>query len=407
MQTAWVFLSPPWTAKAMLPDTKPLTVMLVAGEPSGDAIGAELMAALRKARPGIVITGVGGPAMRRQGLFSLFDIADLTVMGIREVLPRLAGIFRRMNEVAAFALRTKPDAVVLIDSGDFNHRVARRIRKRDRSIPLIKYVSPQVWASRPKRARALAKSFDEVLCLLPFEPAFFAQYGLPATFVGHPVAERAALMTGGDALRVRLGIPSGAKLLCVLPGSRRAEIRYLLGPFRETVARVSARVPGLQCVLPLVPGVAPRVCEGTTDWPTPLHIVNNDADKFAAFDAADAALAASGTVATELAVAGCPMIVGYRMGSLTVAIWRRLIKVKYATIANLVLDRMAVPEFLQENLKPEAMAEALVQLLSDPQAAAQQRADLARAAEALGINDLKPATRAAERVLAVTAAKKG
>lgn len=390
----------------MLPETKPLTVMLVAGEPSGDAIGAELMAALRRAHPGIVITGVGGPAMRRKGLISLFDIADLTVMGIREVLPRLAGILRRMNEVAAFALRTKPDAVVLIDSGDFNHRVARRIRKRDRTIPLIKYVSPQVWASRPGRAKALARSFDEVLCLLPFEPAFFAQYGLPATFVGHPVAERAALMTGGDALRARLGIASDARLLCVLPGSRRAEVKYLLAPFRETVARVAAHVPGLQCVLPLVPGVAARVRAGCADWPVPLHFVESDTDKFAAFDASDAALAASGTVATELAVAGCPMIVGYRMGSLTVAIWRRLIKVKYATIANLVLDRMAVPEFLQENLKPEAMAEALVRLLTDPQAAAAQRADLARAARALGIDDLRPAARAAERVLAVIAARK-
>lgn len=389
----------------MSPESKPLTVMLVAGEPSGDAIGAELMTALRKAHPGIVLTGVGGPAMRRQGLTSLFDIADLTVMGIREVLPRLAGIFRRMGEVAAFALRTKPDAVVLIDSGDFNHRVAKRIRKRDRTIPLIKYVSPQVWASRPGRAKALARSFDEVLCLLPFEPAFFAKYGLPATFVGHPVAERAFLMTGGEALRVRLGIPAEGKLLCVLPGSRRAEVKYLLQPFRETVARVVARVPGLHCVLPLVPGVAARVREGCHDWPAPLHFVEGDADKFAAFDASDAALAASGTVATELAVAGCPMIVGYRMGNLTVAIWRRLIKVKYATIANLILDREAVPEFLQQDLKPEPMADALVRLLTDREAAAAQRRDLASAADALGINDLKPASRAAERVLAVIAAR--
>ncbi len=389
----------------MLPDTRLMTVMLVAGEPSGDAIGAELMMALRKARPGIVITGVGGPAMRRQGLVSLFDIADLTVMGIREVLPRLAGIMRRMREVASFALRTKPDAVVLIDSGDFNHRVAKRIRGHDNSIPLIKYVSPQIWASRPGRAKALARTFDEVLCLLPFEPAFYAAFGLPATFVGHPVAERAARMTGGAALRARLGIGPGQKILCVLPGSRRAEVNYLLGPFRETVARLATNVPGLHCVLPLVPGVAWRVRAGCADWPVPLHFLETDDDKFAAFDAADAALAASGTVATELAVAGCPMIVAYRMGRLTVAVWRRLIKVKFVTIANLILGREAVPEFIQEKLVPEAMADALARLLTDPAAAEAQRRDLALAADALGINDLKPAARAADRVLSVIAAR--
>lgn len=379
------------------------TVMVVAGEPSGDAIGAELMAALRRSAPGIRIIGVGGPAMRRNGLVSLFDIGDLAVMGIREVLPRILGIFRRISQVAAFALRIKPDAVVLIDSGDFNHRVARRIRAKDASIPLIKYVSPQIWASRPGRAARLAKTFDEVLCLLPFEPAFYANYGLRATFVGHPVAERASRMTGGAALRARLSIPLNGKLLCVLPGSRHTEIRNLLDPFRETVARIATRVPDLTCVLPLVPNVAAEVRAHTKDWPTPLVYTQTDDDKFAAFAASDAALAASGTVTTELAVAGCPMIVSYRLGALTAAIWRRLIKVQFVTIANLILKREAIPEFIQEKARPEAMADALIRLLTDPAAAKAQKDNLATASKALGVGTTLPSDVAASRILAVIA----
>ena len=378
--------------------SRPLTIMISAGEPSGDALGAGLIEALRRLHPGVRLIGIGGPAMQAEGLTTFFGIGDLAVMGINEVLPKLRLLFRRMRQAADFALRTKPDAVVLIDSGDFHHRVARRIRAGDPNIPIIKYVSPQVWASRPGRAEKMKDFLDHVLCLLPFEPAFYERYGLPATFVGHPALERAARMTGGAELRARLGITPEAPLLCVLPGSRRVEVRNLLPAFREAVALLAKPVPNLRCVLPTVPLVEPLVRELTANWPVPLDILTGDQNRFSSFDAADAALAASGTVTTELAIAGVPMVVAYRVGWLTAAIWLRLVKVDHITIANLVIGRRAVPEFIQDDVTPAALAGALVPLLTDEAAAATQRAALAEAVARLD-SGAAPSQRAAETVL--------
>ncbi|MCC6920988.1 MAG: lipid-A-disaccharide synthase [Alphaproteobacteria bacterium] len=384
--------------------TRPLTIMVSAGEPSGDALGAGLIDALRALSPGVRIVGIGGPAMRAAGLVSYFGIEELAVVGIREVVLRLRILFRRMRQAADFALRVKPDVVVLIDSGDFHHRVARMIRKDDPSIPIVKYVSPQVWASRPGRAEGLRSYLDHILCLLPFEPAFYERYGLPATFVGHPALERKKLMTGGAGLRARLGIAPDAKILCVLPGSRRPEVRYLLPPFRETARVLRDRIPSLHCIIPTVPNVERQVREAVRNWPTPLSIVTGDADRFAAFDAADAALAASGTVTTELALAGVPMIATYRLGWLTAAIWRRLVTVPHFTIVNLVLGRKAVPEFLQESVRPDLMAEALAPLLAGGEAAQAQRQALAEAIAKLDSGE-SPSRRAAETILQVAAAR--
>ncbi|MBV9420003.1 MAG: lipid-A-disaccharide synthase, partial [Alphaproteobacteria bacterium] len=296
---------------------KPISLMLVAGEPSGDQLGGQLMAALKTIAPGIEIFGMGGPAMEGQGLASLFPLKDTAVMGLREVVPKIPVILRRVSDLVAVAMTRKPDAVVLIDSPDFNHRIARSLKRHAPHIPTINYVAPQVWASRQYRARAMARNFDLLLALLPFEPPFFEKYGLHTVFVGHPVIERAKRITGGDALRAKLGIAPDAKLLCVLPGSRTSEIRFILPVFKEAVGEIARRVPGLISVLPTVPHVAERVREATVDWPAPLHILEDEADKFAAFDAADAALAASGTVTTELALARTPMVVAYRVGGLT------------------------------------------------------------------------------------------
>src|ERR1700709_470641 len=213
-------------------------------------------------------------------------------MGLREVVPKIPVSLPRSNDLAAVALTKRPDAVVLIDSPDFNHRIARKLKRLDPSIRTINYVAPQVWASRQYRARAMARDFDLLLALLPFEPPFFEKYGLHTVFVGHPVIQRAARITGGDALRAQLGIAPGAPLLCVLPGSRSSEIRFILPVFKDAVAEIAKRVPGLITILPTVPHVAARVRAATENWPAPLHIVENEADKFAAFDAAAAALAA-------------------------------------------------------------------------------------------------------------------
>ncbi|MFT3808786.1 MAG: lipid-A-disaccharide synthase [Micropepsaceae bacterium] len=383
---------------------RPLTVMVSAGEPSGDALGAGLISALRRLHPGVRIVGVGGPAMRAEGLVSFFDIAEIAVMGIAEVVPKLRTIFRRIRQVADFALRVKPDVVVLIDSGDFHHRVARRIKAADRSIPIVKYVSPQVWASRPRRAAGMKDYLDHILCLLPFEPAFYDPYGLPATFVGHPALERAAAIAGGGALRTRLGIPADAKVLCVLPGSRRVEVSHLLPVFKAAAGKVASAVPGLVCVIPTVRNVEPLVVAGCSDWPTEFHVLRTPDERFAAFDLADAALAASGTVTTELAIAGVPMVVAYKVGAVTAAIWRRLVKVAHVTIANLVIGRRAIPEFIQEQATPAALAAAVVPLLTNADAIAAQKAALSEAVDKLGTKGSGPSRLAAEAVLKVAAA---
>ena len=224
---------------------KQINLMLVCGEPSGDALGAQLMAGLKTLAPGrIRFTGVGGLAMAREGLESLYPLDTTAVMGLREVVPAIPAILRRVKRAVEFAVTTKPDAVVVIDSPDFTHRVARGIKKRTPSIPTVDYVAPQVWASRAYRAKAMASYFDLVLALFPFEVPFFEKFGLKAAFVGHPVIERAAKVGGGDALRARLGIAPDAPLLALLPGSRTSEIRFILPVFHGAVSLLAGLIPG-------------------------------------------------------------------------------------------------------------------------------------------------------------------
>jgi lipid-A-disaccharide synthase len=376
------------------------TLMLVCGEPSGDQLGAELMAGIKRlAGDSVRIVGVGGAAMTAQGLESLFPLDDTAVMGLREVVPRIPAILRRVREASDYALETRPDAVVLIDSPDFTHRIAQRLKRIDKSVRTVNYVAPQVWASRPYRANRMAHYFDLVLALLPFEAPFFEAHGLHAAFVGHPVIERVKRMAGGEGLRARLGIASDAKLLAVLPGSRMNEVRLLMDPFRDAVARVAREAPGLVCVLPTVPHVARAVRERAEDWPVPLHILESEDDKFAAFDAADAAIAASGTVTTELALSGTPMVVGYKLGWLTFALARAFITVKFATLGNIILDRAAIPEFIQTDCTAENLAGALLPLLRDTPERRKQIEDMKLIAEKLGVGGEAPSLRAARALL--------
>ncbi|HEY3638959.1 MAG TPA: lipid-A-disaccharide synthase [Rhizomicrobium sp.] len=379
---------------------RPLTLMLVCGEPSGDRLGAELMAGL-KALGGdqVRIVGVGGRAMAEQGLQSLFPLDDTAVMGLREVVPRIPAILRRVREASDSAVRAQPDAVVCIDSPDFTHRIAQHLKRIAPQIRTVNYAAPQVWASRPYRARKMARYFDLVLALLPFEAPFFEAHGLHAVFVGNPVIERVAQMRGGEALRVRLGVSPNAKLLVVLPGSRMNEVRLLLPPFREAVSLLKRDVPDLVCLLPTVDHVGPYVREHTQNWPAPLHILGTDADKYAAFNAADAALAASGTVTTELALAGTPMVVAYRLGALTYALVRPFVRVDYITLANILLDRPAIPELIQSKCTGAALAQATQPLLCDETARARQKRDLAEAMQKLGLGGEPPSLRAARALL--------
>lgn len=384
-----------------MPDSaSPVTLMLVCGEPSGDQLGAQLMLALKSlAGERIRFVGVGGPAMVAQGLRSLFPIDATSVMGLRAIVPRLPEILRRIRAAANFAVDTRPDAVVCIDSPEFTHRIARRLRRLRSPIPTVNYVAPQVWASRQYRARGMARYFDLVLALLPFEPSFFQTHGLHARFVGHPVVERAAQIRGGAELRHRLGISLAAPVLALLPGSRFSEIRPLLPIFRETVSMLRESCPDLVCLLPAVHHLQSDVLALTGNWPTPLHVLDGDGDKFAAFGTADAALAASGTVTTELALARVPMVVAYRLGALTYAFAKAIVRVKYVTLVNLLLGREAVPEFLQSRCRADLMAPALGRLLRNDEAKETQKRDLREAVHLLGLDEEAPSIRAARALL--------
>ncbi len=372
-------------------------VFLVAGEPSGDVLGARLMAALKARDPAVRFAGVGGPGMAAEGLDSLFPMSDLAVMGLTEVLPHLPRLLRRIAQTVEAAVRLRPDAVVTIDSPGFSFRVGRRLRGR--AGPLIHYVAPTVWAWKPWRARRIAGFLDHLLVLLPFEPPYFEAVGLPCTFVGHPVVEGGADSGDGQAFRRRHGVPETAPVLCVLPGSRRSETDRLLPVFGDTLAELARRHTELRVVVPTVDTVADHVTAAVARWPLPATVVRGESEKRDAFAAADAALAASGTVALELAMAGTPAVIAYKLGAATAWLVRRLIRVRYANLVNLILDREAVPELLQENCRPDRLAAAVDRLLSDPSSRTGQQSAADEALRALGRGGTSPSGRAAEVVL--------
>jgi lipid-A-disaccharide synthase len=374
--------------------------MLVAGEPSGDALGGQLMRRLAELTSGNVkFIGVGGCEMRSAGLQSLFPMADISVMGIRDVLPRLPRLHQRMAQTANFAMSIRPDVAVLIDSSDFMRGVASRIKQGTPAQRIVKFVSPQVWASRPGRARVMARHFDHMLCLFPFEVPFFRQVGLPATFVGHPVIERLPAPGQGQALRQKLGLNSDDRIIVLLPGSRSGEVRVLLPLFAEALRSVIQSVGPVTILLPTVATVREQVREQIIQLNLPVRLIDDQSEKWAAFEAANVALAASGTVALELALAGTPMVVGYRVGWLTAAIARRLISVKYFTLINLILNRRAIPELIQEDCTAENLSRELISLLTNPAERARQVTDAAEAMRLLGQGSDQPSLRAARAVL--------
>lgn len=379
-------------------------IFLIAGEPSGDALGADLMAALKSRCAGRVrFSGIGGAGMAAEGLSSLFPMSELSVMGLLEVLPRIPLLLRRIAQTADAILRSKPDAVVTIDAPGFCFRVAARLKKAAKrggpNIPVIHYVAPQVWAWRKGRARILPRYVDHLLTLLPFEPPYFEIHGLACTFVGHPAASAAA-PGDGAGFRARHGIGPGATVLCLLPGSRAHEVARLLPVYRETVLRLMREFPGLRLVAAAAAPVAAQITAAVSRWPLPV-VVAQGHERFDAMAAGDVALAASGTVTLELARAGTPMVVAYRMNPVTGRLARLLVRVKYATLVNLVLGREAIPELLLEDCKPPALAAALATLIRDGNARSAQRAAMAEALRRLAGPGPSPALRAADAVLKV------
>lgn len=373
-------------------------VFLVAGEESGDRLGAALIAAIKRRSPDARFSGVGGAHMAHEGVPSLFALGDLAIMGFSAIPASLPKILRRIRETANAVVAAKPDVLVIIDSPEFTHRVARRVRAIAPQIPIVDYVCPSVWAWRPGRARAMRAYVDHVLALLPFEPAAMQKLNGPAcSFVGHPLSEQVArLRPNAEEAQRRLGEPP---ILLVMPGSRSGEIQRMAATFGKAAALVSHRMAGLQVVVPAVPRLADMVREAVKQWRVPVRVVTAPEEKDAAFRIARAALTKSGTSTLELAVAGVPMVAGYKVSLLEEAVGRLMVKVPSIILANLVLGDKAVPELVQRDCTPERLAAALLPLMSDTPERRRQIEAFARLDAIMEIGVAVPSDRAAAVVL--------
>ncbi len=380
-------------------------IFVVAGEHSGDVLGGKLMQALRDraATGSLAFAGVGGEQMEEAGLRSIFPLADVAVMGPAAIIARLPTLVRRVYQTVDAALAFNPDAVIIIDSPEFTHPIAKRIRQRRASVPIIDYVSPSVWAWRPGRARKMRPYVDHLLALLPFEPEAHARLGGPnCTYTGHPLIERAAWIDGleTESLRNRLDLTPGRPVLVVLPGSRASEVTRLMGPFGGAIRELRERFGPLEIIVPAVPSVRSLIEERLFDWPQQPYLVEGEDDKFRAFKLAHAALAASGTVTLELAVTGTPMVVAYRMDNLARPL-RLLLKVPSIVLANLVLGENAFPEFIQDDCTPENINGSLSRLLTDSPERRTQMAALAKIREKMFLPEGTPSAKAADVVLEI------
>lgn len=375
-------------------------VCIVTGEPSGDLLGARLMAALRRATEDRVrFMGVGGESMTAEGLDSLVDLSDLAVMGFLEVVPKIPLVLRRIGEVTAEVARQRPDIVVTVDSWGFTGRLHKAIAEAAPDVPRIHYVAPMVWAWKERRARKVAATVDHLMCLLPNEPPYFERHGLACSHVGHPVVEGGAGQADGAAFRSAHGIPADAPLLAVLPGSRRSETSRLLPPFGAALDLLRQRLPALRVVVPTVANVAEPVAEATARWPVPVTLVRGEAARYAAFAAADAAMAASGTVSLEMALAGLPHLVAYRVAPASAWLLRRLTTIQYVNLINITVGRGVVPELLQEACTPAALADTVERLIGDDDVRSVQQAAFTEAMHDLAGGAGRPSDRAAAVVL--------
>ncbi|MDQ1153336.1 lipid-A-disaccharide synthase [Brevundimonas sp. SORGH_AS_0993] len=387
--------------------TRPLKIMLVAAEASGDALGAGLARAL-KGRLGdqVAFVGVGGPRMAAEGVATPFDIAELSILGWIEGLRAYGTVKRRVQETAALAKRERPDAVVLIDSWGFTIRVAKAIRAARPNVPLIKYVGPQVWASRQGRARTLAGAVDHLLALYAFDAPWFEREGLATTVVGSSALHVNMDEANGAAFRVRRGIAEAARLLLVLPGSRPSEIRRMTPVYEETIRKLKTVDPRLEVAVVAAGTVAEDVAGRVAAWPFRVHLVD-EAEKYDAMRAATAALATSGTVSTELALAGAPMVIAYKIDGLSYQLMKRMVTARHITLFNVAADDRIAPEFIQHEATPALLAAAVGRLLTDPAAAGEQARRQMAALDLMGRGGPDPSELAADAVLRVIAEKTG
>jgi lipid-A-disaccharide synthase len=382
--------------------TKDITrkIFLIATEESGDRLGAALMKVLRqRLGDAVQFAGVGGRMMASEGLASLFPIEELSIVGLAAVAKQLPKILQLIRRTTDAVIDAAPDVLVIIDSPDFTHRVARRVRARNPGIPIVDYVSPSVWAWRPGRAHAMLGYVDHVLALLPFEPEEYRKLrGPPCSYVGHPLTEQfASLRPNAEEMTRRDAQPP---VLLVLPGSRRSEIRHHLALFGETLARLRASGVAFEPVLPTMPHLEATIREGVQAWQVKPQIVVGESEKRAAFRIAHAAFAKSGTVTLELALSGVPMVTAYRVGAVEAFILRRAIRVPSVILANLVIGKEVIPEFLQENATPEKLSQALAEVLVDSTLRRSQIEAFATMDAIMSTGNQPPSVRAADIVLA-------
>lgn len=344
---------------------QPLKVYLIAGEPSGDLLGSRLMRALRRKTAGnVAFFGLGGDTMEAEGLKPLFDISDLAIMGLIEVIPSIPKVLRHIKETVADILRVQPDIVITIDSWSFSARVHQKLRQLKTGIPQLHYVAPQVWAWKKKRAKTMYKYIDALMTLLPQEPKYFTPYHLETVFVGHPVIESEVLQADGNEFRRQYQIPDNKKIITILPGSRHNEVGRLLPVFAEAARQLLAQNPDFYFVIPTVRTVANHVKAEAAKLNLPLLVVESQQDRYNAFRASSAAIAASGTVALELAICHIPHIIGYKVSPLTAFIADKFLKIQFVNLSNIMLGREVVPELLQEQCIAGNIVRYINELLS-------------------------------------------
>lgn len=387
---------------------KKLHIFLVAGEASGDLLGASLMRGLKAAVPDIEFSGVGGEHMAAEGLQSLFPMQELSVMGVAEVLPKLFGILKRIRQTSREILRRKPDAVITIDSPDFCFRVIKKIKAQTKSIPCIHYVAPSVWAWRPGRAKKIAQFLDHLLTLLPFEPPYFERHGLGATFVGHPVVEKSSSRGDSEIFRRQYRLTPDQPVLCMLPGSRMSELSRLLDKFLETADIVLRDRYNAVIVIPTLPHLKETIGKFFEGKGINPILVFGESEKFNAFAASRVAIAASGTVSLELALTDTPHIIAYKLSPVSAWLARHLVHTPYVNLVNILLKRRVVPELLLEDCEPGPMSRELLKLMDDKGARGAQLQGFREALIMLGLGDPEtPGQRAARAVLDVIGVRAG
>ena len=379
-----------------------MKIYLIVGEPSGDVLASRLITAIREKHPEVEFFGIGGETMHAEGFNSLFDIKDLSVMGMMEVIPKLPVILRRRKEVLCDIEKVQPDVIVTVDSWGFVNSILKILKKKGNKIPKVHYVAPQVWAWKKGRAKKAAQIMDHLMTLLPYEPPYFEKYGLDCTFVGHPVIENTAnLPTDIALLRTQAGIPENARVLCVLPGSRHSEVSRLAPVFIESVKRLNKEIPNLFLLIPSVENMKEEINGHFKNIAIPYQLITGQKARYEAFCMSEFALAASGTVSLELTACGTPHIIAYRFSPITNTTVEFLAITKYANLINILADRFVIPEFVLRNCKADLIVPEVLSFMQNKEKCQAQMEQAKEQLAKLKPADKLPSEKAAEAILKI------